>query len=327
MPLIGELESPAVRVVVTGAAGFIGSHVAQALSDAGHDVLAVDALARSTSHAAAAENWAGLAKHGGITLVESDLVTADLRDLTDAEVIVHLAGRSGIRTSWGDGAAAVQRDNVRATRRLLAACAARPVRSRPRVVVASSSSVYGSATRPCAEGDALNPESPYAAAKLTVERLSGEAARSGVPTVILRLFSVYGPRQRPDMAFHRFIEAALDRRAAPVFGDGTQTRAFTYVADVVRAVLRAVRIPLPPAMVINVGHPATAPLGLAISRIEALLGGRPLRVTYDPVARGDADRTWAATSRAAELLGWTARTGLDEGLAQQIAWHRERRGA
>ena len=249
-----------MRVVVTGAAGFIGSHVAEALSSAGHDVLAVDALARSTS-GAAAENWAGLSKHGGITLAESDLVTADLRELTDAEVIVHLAGRSGVRTSWGEGAAAVQRDNVRATRRLLAACSARPVGSRPRVVVASSSSVYGSATRPCTERDALRPESPYAAAKVTVERLSSEAARLQVRTVILRIFSVYGPRQRPDMAFHRFIEAALDHRTAPVFGAGTQSRAFTYIADVVRATVRAASIPLPPATVLNIGHPATVPLG------------------------------------------------------------------
>jgi nucleoside-diphosphate-sugar epimerase len=312
-----------VRVVVTGAAGFIGSHVAEAMNDAGHEVLAVDALARSTCPEAAARNWTGLSRRRGITLVEADLVTADLGDMAEADVIVHLAGRPGVRTSWSD--ADVNRDNVRATRRLLAACTARPPARRPRVVVASSSSVYGSATRPCREDAAPRPESPYGAAKVAVERLAAEAARREVRTVILRFFSVYGPRQRPDMAFHRFIEAALGGAPAPVFGDGTQVRAFTYIDDVVRATVRAATAPLPAGTVLNVGHRATVPLALAISRIAALVGGRPLRLAYTAAVAGDVERTWATTSRAADLLGWTAGIGLDEGLARQIAWHRASR--
>ena len=284
-----------MRVVVTGAAGFIGSHVAEAMSEAGCDVLAVDALARSTYRAAAVRNWARLARHRGITPASADLATDDLRSLAEAELIVHLAGRPGVRTSWDNGGAAVQRDNVRATRRLLAACAARPAGQRPRVVVASSSSVYGSAADPCDEAAPLRPESPYAAAKVAVERLSA-ATRAQVHTVILRFFSVYGPRQRPDMAFHRFIEAALGGGSALVFGDGTQSRAFTYIADVVRATVLAATAALPPATVVNVGHPTTVPLGSAIARIQELLGGRPLPVTYAAAARGDVDRTWAATS-------------------------------
>ena len=313
-----------MRVVVTGAAGFIGSHVAEAMADAGHAVLAVDALTRSSCPTAAARNWAALSPQQRITLLPADLVNADLDQLTRADVIVHLAGRPGVRTSWGDGEAATRRDNVSATERLLDACARRPAGRRPRVVVASSSSVYGSTAHPCAEDAPLHPESPYASAKVAVERLAAEAAGQRIPTVVLRYFSVYGPRQRPDMAFHRFIEAALDGVPAPVLGDGTQSRAFTYIADVVRATVRAASIPLPPATVINVGHPATLPVQQAISHIGALLGGT-LRVEHRAEAPGDVARTWATADRAAELLGWTARTGLAEGLAHQVAWHRERR--
>lgn len=310
-----------MRVVVTGAAGFIGGHVAEAMDDAGHEVLAVDALARSTAPDTAARNWARLSPR--ITRIEADLVTADLGELAGADVIVHLAGRPGVRSSWRD--AAVRRDNVRATRRLLAACSARPPGRRPRVVVASSSSVYGSANRPCREDAAPRPESPYGAAKVSVERLAADAARHQVPTVILRYFSVYGPRQRPDMAFHRFIEAALDGTPAPVFGDGGQRRAFTYVGDVVAATLRAASVPLPPGTVLNIGHRASVSVASAISRIEALLDGRVLRIAYAAPAPGDVARTWPTTARAARVLGWTARTGLDEGLARQIAWHRANR--
>jgi nucleoside-diphosphate-sugar epimerase len=309
-----------MRAVVTGAAGFVGSHVAEAMAHAGHEVLAVDAPERSSSPAAARANWAALAARPGIVRVEADLAVRDLTPLADTDVVVHLAGRPGVRSSWGAGRAAVVRDNVTATRRLLAACAARA--APPRVVVASSSSVYGSAgDRPHAEDDPLRPASPYAASKAAMERLTARAAERGVPTVVLRYFSVYGPRQRPDMAFHRFVEAALRGRPLPVFGDGAQSRAFTYVGDVVAATLAAATTGLPPGTVLNVGHPSHVPVRAAIDLLAGLLGVRP-RIARRPVVPGDAARTWADGGAAARLLGWSARTALADGLAAQVAWHR-----
>lgn len=317
-----------MRVVVTGAAGFIGSHVAETAAREGHEVVAVDAPSRSLSPTTARETWATLRARQGITLVEADLAAAPaevLGDvLTGAGAVVHLAGRPGVRTSWGPGEGAVRRDNVLATRRLLAA--ARSVRrSPPRVVVASSSSVYGSVTGPCHEDQPVHPVSPYARSKVEVERLAVTAAGDGVPTVVLRFFSVYGPRQRPDMAFHRFVEAVLDGRPVPVLGDGEQRRAFTDVADVVRATLLATTAAaLPPAVVINIGHVESVSLRCALSRIEQLTG-RPVAVERAEAARGDVRSTWASNGRAAELLGWEARTSLDAGLARQLAWHLNRR--
>ncbi|WP_203830286.1 NAD-dependent epimerase/dehydratase family protein [Actinoplanes palleronii] len=302
-----------MRAVVTGAAGFIGSHLVQALVAGGHDVLAVDAVERAGSREAALANRAELAQ-AGIAVTEIDLATDDLSRLAGADVVLHLAGRPGVRSSFGPGAADAHRDNVIATERLLAACRG------ARFVLASSSSVYGSAERPCAEGDRIDPLSPYAASKALAEQL----AQANGAAVILRYFSVYGPRQRPDMAFHRFIEAALDGSPAPLYGDGRQSRSFTYVGDVVAATIRAAQVPLPAGTVLNIGNPHTVGVRDALDRIGTLLGTRPPTVAKD-AAPGDVTRTWAGTDRAAALLGWTARTSLDEGLAHQISWHRARR--
>jgi nucleoside-diphosphate-sugar epimerase len=294
------------------------------MARAGHEVLGVDALGRSAAPAAARANRAALTDQPGLTLIETDLAVDDLAKLGEADVIVHLAGRPGVRTSFGAGAADVERDNVTATRRLLAACAERPSGRRPRVVIASSSSVYGSAgDRPHREDDLLRPASPYAVSKAAVERLTAQAARGGVPTVVLRYFSVYGPRQRPDMAFHRFIGAALAGRALPVLGDGRQSRAFTHVSDVVAATLAAATAELTPGTVINVGHPEPVQVRSAIALLADLLGVRPRVRNYER-APGDASRTWADTERAARLLRWRARVGPAEGLADQIAWQRRR---
>ncbi|WP_312874827.1 NAD-dependent epimerase/dehydratase family protein [Actinomadura litoris] len=339
-----------MRVVVTGAAGFVGSHVAEAFADAGHEVLAVDALARSPAPELARRTWEQVTARPGVTGLEVDLAVDGLDAVAAADVVVHLAGRPGVRSSWGAGRAAAERDNVLATGRLLAACMERsvlrgvgdrpptgkrsgprgvrgrtPTRKRPArplVIVASSSSVYGSAGhRPHREDDPLNPASPYAVSKVEVERLAGLAARDGLRTVLLRYFSVYGPRQRPDMAFHRFVEAALDGRPLPVFGDGRRSRSFTHVEDVVAATLAAAGADLPPGIAVNVGHPEAVAVRSAIGMLTGVLGVRPEIRREAPVA-GDAARTWADPGRAERLLGWTARTGLAEGLADQIAWHR-----
>lgn len=311
-----------MRVVVTGAAGFIGSHVVDAFSGAGHEVLAVDAPGRSLSPGVARRTWARVATRPGVVAAEIDLALDDLSAVSEADVVVHLAGRPGVRDSWGPGRALVERDNVAATRRLLAACVQRPPRLRPKVVVASSSSVYGSAgPRPNREDDPLKPASPYAVSKAKAERLARTAAASGLRTVLLRYFSVYGPRQRPDMAFHRFVEAALDGRPLPVFGDGRSSRSFTHVRDVVAATLAAAAEDLAPGVAVNVGHAEHVAVRDAIAMLTGALGV-PAQIRRETPVAGDATRTWADTARARELLGWTAATGLAEGLADQIAWHR-----
>jgi len=307
-----------VRVVVTGAAGFIGGQVARALADAGHDVLAVDHLAHSTAPRAAQTTWTALDRHPGITLIEADLTVDDLTKPAEADAVVHLAGRPGVRTSFGAGAAATERDNVEATRRLLAACT-----GRPRFVLASSSSVYGSAPRPSRETDEPRPASPYARSKVRAERL---ALSSGLPVTVLRYFSVYGPGQRPDMAFHRFIEAARAGSPLPVLGAGLQSRAFTYVGDVVAATVRAATTDLPPGTILNIGHDRPEPLAHAIALLGELIGVRQ-RVDHRPPAPGDTPRTWADPTRAEDLLGWRATTPLAAGLAAQLAWHRSGRPA
>ncbi|TDD79564.1 NAD-dependent epimerase/dehydratase family protein [Actinomadura darangshiensis] len=312
-------------MVITGAAGFIGSHVADALSGAGHEVLAVDAPGRSLAPDVAWRTWAEVSAGPGVSVAEVDLAVDDLDAVAAADVVLHLAGRPGVRDSWGAGRAIAERDNVRATRRLLAACLGRPAGRRPKVVVASSSSVYGSAgRRPNREDDPLNPASPYAVSKAEVERLAGQAAGCGLRTVLLRYFSVYGPRQRPDMAFHRFIEAALDGRPLPVFGDGRSSRSFTHVRDVVAATLAAAAAELPPGIVVNVGHRDHVAVQDAIAMLTEALGV-PAEIRREAPVAGDASRTWAGTGRARDLLGWTATTDLAEGLADQIAWHRARR--
>ncbi|MFA1548704.1 NAD-dependent epimerase/dehydratase family protein [Actinomadura chokoriensis] len=311
-----------MRVVVTGAAGFIGSHVVDALSGAGHEVLAVDAPARSPAPEVARRTWAEVAARPGVVAAEVDLAVDGLDAVAAADVVLHLAGRPGVRDSWGPGRDIAQRDNVTATRRLLAACADRPAGRRPKVVIASSSSVYGSAKgRPNREDDPLKPESPYAVSKVEVERLAGLAAEAGLRTVLLRYFSVYGPRQRPDMAFHRFVEAALDGRPLPVFGDGRRSRSFTHVRDVVTATLAAAAEDLPPGIAVNVGHPEHVAVRDAIAMLTDALGVRAEIQRETPVA-GDAARTWADTRRARTLLGWTPAIGLRDGLDDQVRWHR-----
>ncbi|MEV4671706.1 NAD-dependent epimerase/dehydratase family protein [Actinomadura geliboluensis] len=309
-----------MRVVVTGAAGFIGSHVVDACSGAGHEVLAVDAPARSLTPELARRTWARVAARPGVVAADVDLAVDELDAVARADVVLHLAGRPGVRDSWGPGRAVAERDNVTATRRLLAACLA--AGRRPKVVVASSSSVYGSAgRRPNREDDRLRPESPYAVSKVEVERLAGLAADAGLRVVVLRYFSVYGPRQRPDMAFHRFVEAALDGRPLPVFGDGHRSRSFTHVRDVVAATLAAAAEELPSGIAVNVGHPEHVAVRDAIAMLVDALGVQAEIQRETPVA-GDAHRTWADTGRARELLGWEPAIGLREGLDDQIAWHR-----
>jgi nucleoside-diphosphate-sugar epimerase len=312
------------HVVVTGAAGFIGSHLAEALLDRGHDVVGIDAF---TGLCPPADKWFNLSPllaRPGFELHRLDLATADVGSLLDgATAVFHLAARPGVRTSFGPGFSGYVHDNVLATQRLLESC----VRSEiPRLILASSSSVYGDApSYPTTEESRTRPVSPYGVTKLAAEQLCqayAQLAKSSTAVAILRYFTVYGPRQRPDMGFRRFIEAALTGGPILVYGDGEQTRDFTYVDDVVRATLLAMTAPVE-ADAINIGGGHRASLNEAIDLIGATTGRR-LRIDRRPPLPGDARHTGADGTRGEALLGYRPEIDLATGLAEQVAWVWER---
>jgi UDP-glucuronate 4-epimerase len=307
------------HVVVTGAAGFIGSHLAEGLVAAGHEVVGIDAFTPYYAPEEKRANLAELAGHPGFQLVEGDLGDLQLDDLlTGAAVVFHQAAQPGVRASWGADFGLYVRHNIVATQRLLEACARAGV---PHLVAASSSSVYGDApTYPTTESSATRPVSPYGVTKLASEHLCQAYAQPAVSDLMvttLRYFTVYGPRQRPDMGFRRFLEAAYARAPITVYGDGQQTRDFTHVADVVRANLLAMATPA--GEVVNVGGGRRVTLEEVLDLVGRATGRR-LRVVHQPAQAGDARHTGADGTRAEALLGYRPEVDLADGIASQAAW-------
>jgi UDP-glucuronate 4-epimerase len=314
-----------VSALVTGAAGFIGSHLTERLLDDGVEVRAVDRLSDYYDVGLKRANLGVLDSHPGFTFVEGDLNQLDLGAVLDGvDVIFHLAAQPGVRTSWGREFGVYLDDNVHATQRLLEASRQRELR---RFVFASSSSIYGDAGRfPTRESDAPAPVSPYGVTKLAGEQLCRLYFKGfGVPTVALRYFTIFGPRQRPDMAFSRFIHAALAGESIEVFGDGLQERDFTYVGDAVEATVAAGERGVP-SEVYNVAGGNRATVADAIAMLGRLLGREPT-VERRPAVVGDARRTGADTGRAREDLGYRPSTSLEEGLGLQLESQRARRSS
>jgi nucleoside-diphosphate-sugar epimerase len=295
-----------VRFLVTGAAGFIASHLAEALLAEGHDVDCLDCFSDYYDPALKEENARALDVRR-VDLAEDDL------DLAGLDGVFHLAGQPGAR-SFGAVFETYLRRNVLATQRLFEAAAAAGVK----VVWASSSSIYGDAARyPTPEDVDPRPNNPYGITKLACEHLADAYARSfGLDAVALRYFTVYGPRQRPDMAFARVVDALARGDRFEVYGDGTQSRSFTFVADVVDATIRA--LDAPPG-IYNVGGGEEASLRDALALLEEI-AGRPLDVVYGPPATGDMKRTRADTTRLERATGWRATTPLREGLTEHWEW-------
>jgi UDP-glucuronate 4-epimerase len=309
------------RVLVTGAAGFIGSHLCEALLHAGHDVRAVDAFTATYDPGRKQQNVAGLLPHAGFELVAQDLLTADLQSLLDGtDAVAHLAGEPGVPGSWGPAFQRYLERNVVSTQRLLEAATTVGVR---RFVYASSSSVYGAGTETLRARDEPRPASPYGVSKLAAEALVGAYAWAhDLRTVALRYFSVYGPRQRPDMAAFRFIDALLHDRPLTVFGDGGQVRDFTYVDDVVDATVRALSADLPRAAVLDVAGCAPVRVRTLVTLLRALVGTGTSPTRLREERPGDVARTRGRTAATREHLGWTPTTDLRTGLAAQVAWQR-----
>jgi UDP-glucose 4-epimerase len=307
--------------VVTGAAGFIGSHLAERLLADGHEVIGLDCFTDYYPRALKERNLEPLRGHAGFRLVEERLQDARLaRHLEGAELVFHLAAQAGVRASWGREFAHYTEHNVLATQRLLEAALEA---GRPRIVYASSSSVYGdSAALPLREDGPCRPVSPYGVTKLAAEHLARLYHRNhGLATVSLRFFTVYGPRQRPDMAFHRFLKAARDGQAVTVYGDGTQTRDFTYVDDIVSAA-RAAALSGRPGSVYNVGGGERVALNEVLRLIETVTG-RHLQVQRQEPQVGDMKDTFADTAAAARELGFRSTVSLAEGLEREWRWIRE----
>jgi UDP-glucuronate 4-epimerase len=310
-----------VRALVTGCAGFIGSHLAESLLLDGHDVLGVDVLLDNYASAVKLGNLARAREFDSFHFRSLDLGEAPLEPLVEVcDVVFHLAAEPGVRTSWGTRFESYQRNNVLATQRLLEAVKPFPDK---RVVYASSSSVYGDAERLPADEDTLpRPFSPYGVTKLAAEHLCVlYHGNYGLATVSLRYFSVYGPRQRPDMAFHRFCRAALQRTSLTVFGDGEQARDFTFVDDVVAATRAAALAPGAPGRVYNIGGGSRTSVNEALALI-ASFAGRPLDVVYLDAERGDVRNTGAETARARRELGFRPTTTVEAGLRAEFEWMR-----
>lgn len=307
-----------MKALVTGSAGFIGSTLSERLVADGADVVGIDSFTDYYPRALKEKNLDALRAHRGFRFVESRIQDADLASLlSDRTHVFHLAAQAGVRKSWGRDFSVYTTNNIEATQVLLEACVGRPLE---RLVYASSSSVYGDdAPMPMREEALPQPVSPYGVSKLSAEQLCYlYFVNYGVPTVALRYFTVYGPRQRPDMGFHKFFRAVVEGRAIPVFGDGLQTRDFTFVADAVSATVAAATKGVP-GRVYNIGGGSRVTLLEVLEMIGRITGRAPV-LQHEPVQKGDMRHTYADTSRAQADLGFTPTVTLEQGLAAEYEW-------
>lgn len=319
------MTSESQRVVVTGAAGFIGSHLCERLLALGHQVVGIDSFTDYYDRARKEQNLEDSRAHSNFTFEELDLVDADLhRVLRGAQVVYHLAGRPGVRPSWGEQFDGYLRDNVLATQRLLECLKETPV---DRLVFAGSSSVYGDAEMfPTKESALPRPVSPYGVTKLAAEHLTLLYTKNfGLPVVSVRYFTVYGPRQRPDMAFARFMQALATGEAIQVFGDGEQTREFTYVSDAVEGTIKAATADVV-GQVFNLGGGSRVTINRVLATLEDISKIQAKRKSL-PEAPGDPRHTGASINLARERLGWEPRVSLREGLTKQWEWFQASRAS
>jgi UDP-glucose 4-epimerase len=307
-----------VRALVTGVAGFIGSTLAGRLLADGADVIGIDCFTDYYPRPIKERNLSSLTGRARFRFVESRIQDADLGGLlSDRTHVFHLAAQAGVRKSWGHDFSIYTVNNIEATQTLLEACA---TLSLERVVYASSSSVYGDRVPMPMREDALpQPVSPYGVSKLAAEQLCYlYFANFGVPTVSLRYFTVYGPRQRPDMGFHKFLRATIRGEPITLYGDGEQTRDFTFVTDAVSATVAAATQGIP-GRVYNIGGGSRVSINHVLELVGRVAGRRPL-ITVDPAQKGDMRHTYADTSLARADLGFAPAVGLEEGLTAEYQW-------
>ncbi|BBD59792.1 NAD-dependent epimerase/dehydratase [Nostoc sp. HK-01] len=308
------------KIIVTGAAGFIGSHITEVLLQQGEEVIGIDEFNDYYDPILKRKNIAYLSCWSNFKLIEGNIQFLDWQTLLkDVEIIYHQAAQAGVRASWGEGFRAYTERNINSTQVLLEA--AKDAKKLKRLVFASTSSVYGDAeTLPTHESICPHPVSPYGITKLAAERLCGLYQKNfNVPIVALRYFTVYGPRQRPDMAFHKFFKAILQDEAIPIYGDGQQTRDFTFVSDVVAANLAAASEASAVGKILNIGGGSRVVLTEVLDTMAEIVG-QPIKKNYIEKAMGDARHTAADISQAQKILGYQPQVSLREGLTQEWQW-------
>lgn len=307
-----------MKALVTGAAGFIGSHLTAGLLDRGAEVLGLDCFTDYYPRAIKEANLDHNRRREGFQFIETRIQDADLASLLDGVThVFHLAAQAGVRKSWGRDFNTYTENNVEASQQLLEACVGRPLH---RFVYASSSSLYGDNVAIPMREDALpQPVSPYGVTKLAAEQLCYlYQVNYGVPATSLRYFTVYGPRQRPDMAFHRFLRAALTGQPITLYGDGEQTRDFTFVADAVAGTMAAGDRGVP-GRAYNLGGGSR----VTVNHVLEIIGrvtGQPLTIRREPAQKGDMRDTYADTSLAKADLGFAPRVSLEEGIEAEYRW-------
>jgi len=307
------------NVLVTGVAGFVGSHLAERLIDNGHTVTGIDAFDPYYARRSKEANLAGLRESSLFTFIEDDLLNLDLpRIVNGIECVFHVAAQPGVRGSWGRTFEVYVRNNVLVTQRVLEATLDSGVE---RIVYASSSSVYGEATNlPIGETAALHPLSPYGVTKLAGEQLCHLYwTQYGLPVVALRYFTAYGPRQRPDMAFHKFIRAVVNDEQIDIYGDGSQSRDYTFVGDIVTATVKAMECDVA-GEVINVGSGTGTTVSEVISLLETVTEKKAKLIRLER-QKGDMAHTLADITKADRLLDYRPTVALSRGLAKEVEWY------
>ena len=309
-----------MKSLVTGAAGFIGSHLCEYLVEKGFQVVGIDNFMDYYPRSIKEANIADLRRDKNFKFVEANLLDVDLVKLMDGiDVVFHQSAQAGVRASWGKTFKIYCDNNILATQMLLEACRESPVK---KFVYASSSSVYGDTKDlPMRESSLPCPVSPYGVSKLAAEHLCFLYYKNfGIPTISLRYFTVYGARQRPDMAFHRFLRWALENQILKVYGDGEQSRDFTHVDDIVEANWLAFEKALP-GEVFNIGGGSRITLNGVIEIIMEI-AGRELEVDYEAKQKGDVRHTMADMAKAKEKLGYKPKVLIQDGLKTEYDWIR-----
>ena len=303
-----------MKALVTGCAGFIGSHLVDKLLEQGYKVIGIDCFTDYYSREIKEANISNALNHNNFKLIEKDILEMD--KYPDVDYVFHLAAQAGVRASWGKSFEIYTRNNVQATQKLLEFYKDLNIK---KFVYASSSSVYGDAELPMREDSLLKPVSPYGVTKLAGENLCYLYWKNyGVPTVSLRYFTVYGPRQRPDMAIHKFVKAIFNGEEITIFGDGMQTRDFTYVDDAVEANIFAAESDIV-GEIFNIGGGSRISVNALIEEIEKLVG-KEAKIKYIEKQKGDARDTLADVSKAKEKLRWKPKANIEEGLKRYINW-------
>jgi len=310
-------------ILVTGCAGFIGSNLTKRLLEGGHKVTGIDNFSDYYPKSLKEKNMQSFIHNKNFEFIESDILKANLEKLLEGKgYIFHQAAQAGVRASWGKSFEIYANNNILATQKLLEACKNKGIK---KFIYASSSSVYGDAeTMPTEEIATPEPISPYGVSKLAGEYLCYLYWKNfGVPVISLRYFTVYGPGQRPDMAFHKFIKAILERREIKIYGDGNQTRDFTYVDDVVNANLIAMKSKIT-GEIFNIGGGSRITVNKSVEILEKLIG-KKADIKYIEMQKGDVRHTSANITKAQKMLGYEPCAGIEKGLPKEIGWIKDER--